>query len=159
MFFSSPNKGLKQIAECFLKINNILPDLRLYIANPGYKSSSEINFNANVTILGSLPHHKMMEHVSQSLCIFYPQDSFAETFGLIYAEANAYGTAVLAHDIGTAREILHENNQLIDANNTEEILEVIKDWQTTYPSVGYNENFSDEAIFSQWNKLLHPKIE
>jgi glycosyltransferase involved in cell wall biosynthesis len=126
----------------------------LYIANPGYKSGHAKETHANVIILGSLPHHKMMQHVCESLCIFYPQDSFAETFGLIYAEANAYQTAVLAHDIGSAREILHPNNPLIDANNKQLIVDTIKAWQKHYPKINYNNKFSDTTILSQWQKLL-----
>lgn len=154
LFFSSPNKGLTQIIKCFNAINKTLPELKLYIANPGYKKDSNTSTNTRIEILGSLPHKKMMEHLSQSLCVFYPQDSFAETFGLIYAEANAYGTAVLGHDIGSAREILHVNNKLVDANNYDQITKTIMSWQKNYPNVSYNNNFSDETILSQWKELF-----
>lgn len=154
LFFSSPNKGLKQIIECFIKINIYLPEIKLYIANPGYKENTNINLNAKIVILGSLAHKEMMKHVGNSLCVFYPQDSFSETFGLIYAEANAYGTVVLGHDIGSAREILHANNTLIDANNNLQIIETIKKWRKKYPKVEYSEDFSDETILSQWKELL-----
>lgn len=154
LFFSSPNKGLKEIIDIFLIINQELPELRLYIANPGYKSNETFIHNANINILGSLPHKKMMEHVKQSLCIFYPQNSFAETFGLIYAEANAYGTVVLAHDIGSAKEILHKNNELIQAGDHQAIINTIKKWQINYPKIEYNEQFSDETILSQWKELF-----
>ena len=157
LFFSSPNKGLKQIVDCFLEINKAIPELKFYIANPGYKKGEMINYNANITILGSLPHKKIMKHVCRSLCVFYPQDSFAETFGLIYAEANAHRTAVLAHDIGSAREILSKNNKLIDANNYAEIIQTIKDWQHNYPQITYNQLFSDKAILQQWETCFNMK--
>ena len=156
LFFSSPNKGLKQIIKCFEYMNKQLPRLKLYIANPGYKMDNNKVENTNIIILGSLPHKEMMEHLSQSLCVFYPQDSFAETFGLIYAEANAYRTVVMGHDIGAAYEILHKNNNLIDANNYDEILETIKLWQRNYPEVNYNNDFSNETILSQWKELFQP---
>lgn len=154
LFFSSPNKGLTQIIKTFNEINKKLPDLRLYIANPGYKADIEIEQNSNIIILGSLPRIEMMDHVSQSLCVFYPQDSFAETFGLIYAEANSYGTPVLAHDIGSAREILDVNNVLIDATITNEIIATIKSWQINFPKVSYNTRLSDIKILEQWHSLL-----
>ncbi|VAW33781.1 hypothetical protein MNBD_GAMMA01-2233 [hydrothermal vent metagenome] len=154
LFFSSPNKGLSQIIKCFNSISTQLPDLRLFIANPGYKHDDSLSLSKNITILGSLPHLQMMQHVSESLCIFYPQNTFAETFGLIYAEANAYGTPVLAHDIGAAREILHKNNQLIDVNNYEQVIATIKYWQYKFPVVKYNEKFSNQNIFTQWQNLL-----
>ncbi len=154
LFFSSPNKGLKQVVKSFNAINTKTPDLRLYIANPGYKDDKSIEFNKNIIVLGSLPHQQMMQHVAESLCVFYPQDSFAETFGLIYAEANALGTPVLAHDIGAAREVLHLNNPLIDANDYQQIQEVIVSWQKCFPHVDYNQDFSDESVLQQWKKVL-----
>jgi glycosyltransferase involved in cell wall biosynthesis len=154
LFFSSPNKGLDQVIRCFESINQKLPDLKLYIANPGYKDSDELRANKNIIILGSLPHHQMMQQVASCLCVFYPQDTFAETFGLIYAEANAYGTPVLAHDIGSAREILNENNELCDANNYEAIYQQIKLWQNNLPKVQYKLEFSEENILKQWQNLF-----
>lgn len=154
IFFSSPNKGLKQVVSCFSWLNKKLPNLRLYIANPGYKSNDLINQNKNIIILGSLPHKEIMKHVRESLCVFYPQNSFAETFGLIYAEANSYGVPVMAHDIGSAKEILDKNNYLIDVGKSEEVYNQIKDWQINRPSVSYNDKFSSENILKQWLDLL-----
>ncbi len=154
LFFSSPNKGLKQVVKSFNAINKKLPDLRLYIANPGYKDDKSIELNKNIIVLGSLPHQQMMQHVAESLCVFYPQDSFAETFGLIYAEANALGTPVLAHDIGAAREILHSNNKLIDANDIQQIEKTIVSWQQDFPKVEYNKKFNYENILQQWQRVL-----
>jgi glycosyltransferase involved in cell wall biosynthesis len=154
LFFSSPNKGLEQILKCFEYVNKKLPDLQLYIANPGYKQTQEISNNKNITILGSLPHDQMMQQLASSLCVFYPQDSFAETFGLIYAEANSYGTPVVAHDIGSAREILDENNELCDANDFEAIYQQVKLWQTNFPKVQFKQNFSDQNILKQWQQVL-----
>jgi glycosyltransferase involved in cell wall biosynthesis len=154
LFFSSPNKGLNEIIDSFLILNKSMPELRLYIANPGYKNGTSIQHSANIVILGSLPHKRMMQHVKQSLCIFYPQNSFAETFGLIYAEANAYGTPVLAYDIGSAKEILHKNNGIIAANDHDEILKTIRKWQKNFPKIEYNESFSDKTILAQWQELF-----
>ena len=154
LFFSSPNKGLQQVLDCFEYINKELPDLRLYIANPGYKIDHSFKLNKNIIVLGSLPHEEMMTHVKESLCVFYPQDTFAETFGLIYAEANSYGVPVLAHDIGSAREILDKNNQLVDARDYQQIIQVIKKWQKKYPKISYEDAFSDERVLQQWRKLL-----
>ena len=154
LFFSSPNKGLQQVLDCFEYINKELPQLRLYIANPGYKIDHSFKLNKNIIVLGSLPHEEMMSHVKQSLCIFYPQNTFAETFGLIYAEANSYGVPVLAHDIGSAKEILDKNNQLVDVMDYQQIIQVIKTWQNKYPKISYNYKFSDERVLQQWQKLL-----
>lgn len=153
VFFSSPNKGLKQVLKCFQYVNEKMPDLRLFIANPGYKNEAHDEVN-NTVILGSLPHKEMMKHVQQSLCVFYTQNSFAETFGLIYAEANAYNVPVMAHNIGSAQEVLHEANTLVDVNDYEQVTRVLQSWQKHYPKVSYNDKFSEENIFKQWQNLL-----
>ena len=153
IYLSSPNKGLKQVLTCFKAINKAIPQLKLYIANPGYKNQS-IADQDNVIDLGSLAREELMRHVSESLCVFYPQNTFSETFGLIYAEANAYQTVVLAHNIGSAKEILHPNNPLIDAENTSQIIDTIRSWQQHYPDIGYNKKFSDENILKQWQILI-----
>ena len=153
IFFSSPNKGLNQILDSFAKISKKMPLLKLYIANPGYKTQNYLP-QENTVILGSLSHNEMMKQVSESLCVFYPQDTFAETFGLIYAEANAYCVPVLAHDIGAAKEILDKNNPLIDVKNINEIMNLIKHWQQHYPLVHYNEKFSEKNILEQWHRII-----
>jgi len=154
LFFSSPNKGLDQVIEKFKKIRVELPDLNLYIANPGYKNLNLEKLSDGIINLGSLAHSEMMHHVRESLCIFYPQEIFSETFGLIYAEAHAQETAIIAADIGSAKEIMHENNQPIDVRDIDLIVETIKKWQLNYPTVSYNEKFSNNFIYNQWQKVL-----
>ena len=96
----------------------------------------------------------MMQHVRESLCIFYPQESFSETFGLIYAEANAHETAIIASDIGAAREIMSDNNQPIDVSDTKVIIKTLKMWQKNYPNIAYDNKFSRENIRNQWTDIL-----
>lgn len=153
LFLSAPNKGLQQVLKTFAHINRHLKDLRLYVANPGYRQDHQTNL-PNVTFLGALPADQVSEHLASSLCVFYPQDSFAETFGLIYAEANALGTPVLAHDIGAAREILHPNNPLIKAHDRHQITKTLVGWQRELPAVSYRDEFDAPAIYRQWAKAL-----
>ncbi|MCF6300335.1 MAG: glycosyltransferase family 4 protein [Proteobacteria bacterium] len=153
LFLSSPNKGLDQVIQCFKAINQVMPELKLYIANPGYRADAELD-GENIVALGPLPHRQIMQHIASSLCVFYPQDSFAETFGLIYAEANAMGTPVIAHDIGAAKEILHHHNSLIQANNHQLIIETLRKWQKNPPAVGYKQAFNKPAVFRQWQSVF-----
>ena len=155
LFFSSPNKGLDQVLECFNSIRKKLPDLKLYVANPGYKDNELDLSGDNIKYLGSLPYQEIIQHLNESLCVFYPQDVFSETFGLIYAEAHAQGTAIIAHDIGSAKEIMDKNNPPINVNDLDLIVQTIKKWQRNYPQVNYNEKFSDKNVFNQWTKVLN----
>jgi len=154
LFLSAPNKGLEQVLKTFAHINRHLKELRLYVANPGYRQQQSADL-PNVTFLGALPAAQVQEHLASSLCVFYPQDSFAETFGLIYAEANALGTPVLAHDIGAAREILHPNNPLIKAHDRYQITKTLVQWQRQLPQVSYREEFDAPAVYRQWAKALN----
>jgi len=154
LFFSSPNKGLDQVIKKFKIINQQLTELKLYIANPGYKNSDTEQLGENIIYLGSLAKDEMMQHVRESLCVFYPQEIFAETFGLIYAEANANGTAVIADDIGSAKEILQNNNQPFDVSNINKVIDYIVNLQKDYPKIQYNEKFSSQRIFKQWRAIL-----
>ena len=153
LFLSAPNKGLAQVLASFQQLNQLLPELQLYVANPGSREDQPESL-ANVHYLGALPADEVKQHLATSLCVFYPQDSFAETFGLIYAEANALGTPVLAHDIGAAREILHPNNPLINAQDLSQITHTIQTWQQALPQVSYRPEFDEPAIYQQWVEAL-----
>jgi len=156
IFISAPNKGLEEVLNHFQAIKAAMPDMQLYIANPGYRDQADIQ-QAGVQILGALPQAELWQHVAESLCVFYPQTSFAETFGLIYAEANALGTPVLAHDIGAAREILHPDNPLIDSHNDKLVIKTLQQWQDKLPALQYRDDFADKAIYQQWSQLLSSK--
>ncbi len=153
LFLSAPNKGLAQVLHTFQQINRHLKDLKLYIANPGYREDHPEEV-PNVHYLGALPPDEVKKHIATSLCVFYPQNSFAETFGLIYAEANALGTPVLAHDIGAAREILHPNNTLINAQDNDQITKTLVQWQRKLPEVSYRKEFDESAVCQQWLNAL-----
>ena len=90
---------------------------------------------------------------------FYPQSSFKETFGLVFAEANAVGAPALTHDIGSAKEILSfESEQLIDATSKEEVFRRIKKWRENGPpKVRMNQEFNIDVIAEKWKKVLNHK--
>lgn len=156
IFLSAPNKGLEEVLKHFQKVKAAMPDMSLYIANPGYRNQTDIK-QPGVHILGALPQSELWLHMAESLCVFYPQTTFAETFGLIYAEANALGTPVLAHDIGAARETLHPNNPLIDCLNSNLVIKTLQHWQKNLPAVRYRDIFANQAIYQQWSQLLSLK--
>lgn len=153
IFTSAPNKGLEQVLEQFHKLSQSKPELTLLVANPEYNAIAPKK-SQNVHFIGSLPKPELLKKIAESLCVFYTQNSFSETFGLVYAEANAVGTPVLAHDIGAAKEILHPQNPLIDAQNFQQIQQTINDWQQSPPTVSHRRQFGQQNIFKQWEKAL-----
>jgi glycosyltransferase involved in cell wall biosynthesis len=112
VFFSSRQKGLDYTLYVFSYLHSRNRSLRLYLANPGYYAGQE-DLIPGVVILGSLPHAQIVEHVRSSLCTFYPNYTYPETFGLVMAESNAVGTPVLAHAIGAASEVLRGEGQIM----------------------------------------------
>jgi glycosyltransferase involved in cell wall biosynthesis len=112
VFFSSPNKGLRFALDAFRALRRRMPDLRLCVGNPGYKSFTAAA-TPGVEWLGSLPHARVLAEARTALCTFSPNFVIPETFGLVFAESRAVGTPVLACDCGAAREVLGDPEQVL----------------------------------------------
>ncbi len=163
VFFSSPIKGIENVIRLFslVKKDKDLNNLKLYVANPGYirnfdTHSLEIE---DIINLGSLPQQEAINHVRSALCVFYPQIKRPETFGLVYAEANAVGTPVLAHDFGSAREILSNQEQILDCTDDENVINTLKSWylKDKRPHVETNPQFRLSNVITAWEKLISKK--
>lgn len=154
IFMSSPQKGLKETLQIFQKLLHVFPEYELLIANPGHREL-EMTLPKQAKLLGALPHHQAIQYVRESFCVFYPQYTKVETFGLVYAEANAVGTPVLAHNFGAAPEVLSDPQQLINGKNTEAVIEKIKQWRTNRPTVQAKPEFRLSKIILDWeNNIL-----
>tara|TARA_R110002096_G_scaffold235626_1_gene425956 strand:+ start:1060 stop:1392 length:333 start_codon:yes stop_codon:yes gene_type:complete len=94
-FCSSPHKGLNQVFRQFAALRERFPKLTHEVADPGYLAWDTGKIPDGVWLRGSLSHDRRIGRMRRALCLFYPQDSFAETFGLVIAEANAVGTPFL----------------------------------------------------------------
>ncbi|MBS0579951.1 MAG: glycosyltransferase family 4 protein [Proteobacteria bacterium] len=105
VFFSSPNKGLMFSLDAFGALRRAVPQLRLVVANPGYKAD-RASRRAGVEFLGALPQGRVHAEVRGALCTFFPNFAIPETFGLVFAESHALGTPVLTVDCGAALEVL-----------------------------------------------------
>lgn len=149
---SAPNKGIEMTLQMFERLKKHLPLLQLHIARPWVSLIGSLP--EGVTFLGALPQPELRKQVSESLCVFYPQWKRVETFGLVYAEANALGTPFLAHDFGAAREVLSNQEQLVDGQNEEALLQKIKSWQVSRPKVWLKDEFKIENVVRAWEKLL-----
>lgn len=153
LFMSSPQKGLRETLQSFEKLCHHYPEYQLLIANPGYYHT-HIHLPPQAKYLGSLPHPQLIQYLRESFCVFYPQHVRVETFGLVYAEANAVGTPVLAHDAGAAAEVLSDPEQLIQGNSFATILEKITRWRKQRPILKAQAQFRISKIKEEWLKLL-----
>ncbi|MDX1901719.1 MAG: glycosyltransferase family 4 protein [Gammaproteobacteria bacterium] len=151
---SSPRKGLQLNLSAFAEINKIFPEYHLTIAT--YAPLPEtIQLPNNVTFLGSLPQPELLQRIRESFCMFYPQYQDPETFGLVYAESNAVGTPVLAHDFGAAREVLSDPSQLIDGRNIQTVIDKMHAWRKQRPIVQAKPEFRLSAVKKAWLDLLN----
>lgn len=156
IFLSSPHKGLDQVLEMFKVLWTQDPTFELLLANPGYYQD-KTELPPGVTPLSEMNcgHHKLMGFVAHSLCTFYPQTIFPETFGLVYAESNALGTPVLCHDIGAAREVLDGHSQIVNCDTVANVINTLLSWSKgARPTVGLNQQFSLSEVTKEWVKLI-----
>lgn len=112
VFFSSPNKGLDYAIDVFGALRGAMPDLRLVVGNPGYKTGA-LGCAEGVHVLGPQPQARIHEQVRSALCTFHPNFRIPETFGLVFAESQALGTPVLTHECGAALEVLGDREQVL----------------------------------------------
>lgn len=160
VFFS--NKGINQVLRTFKSVRREMPSLRLYVAgisaetlerDPRYDRA--LARGEGVHLLGRVTQQELFRHIRESLCVFYPQNALAETFGLVFAESNALGTPVLAHDFGSAREVLGGAEQLVDARDLPAIVARLRRWQEgNRPRVSLRPQFRLSSVVAQWRELL-----
>ncbi len=157
VFFSSPHKGLEQVVTLFRQAHAREPRLKLFVADPGYikRFDTSILDTSGVVRLGSLPQQEALRHVREALCVFYPQYKRPETFGLVYAEANAVGTPVLGHRFGSAEEVLCKSNPPIEATNAVLVVDTLLQWvEGGGPTVSANPLFAQQHVLKKWNDFL-----
>lgn len=122
VFLSSPNKGLKFTLDAFRALRRAMPDMRLVIGNPGYKTGDGARLEG-VEYLGPQPQPRIHAEVRTALCTFFPNFVIPETFGLVLAESKALGTPVLTHDCGAALEVLGDPAQVLPVTASMRIYE------------------------------------
>ncbi|MCP1726188.1 glycosyltransferase involved in cell wall biosynthesis [Natronospira proteinivora] len=162
IFFSVPSKGLNQVLHHFRACRQVMPSLKLNVAGIDEEGLArrfpwlvDAVKQEGVKLLGRLPHSQLLEHIRRSLCVFYPQTVRAETFGLIYAEANAVGTPVLAHDFGSAREVLSSPEQLVNAKDQQAVIRRLKQWREgSRPRVSLSPLFLPSTVTREWLHFL-----
>lgn len=154
VFFSSPHKGLRETIEAFQALRRFRPEFKLVLANPGYMPDSPLREEGIINV-GPLPHSAMMKQVRSAFCVFYPNYTFPETFGLVFAEANAVGTPVLAHRFGAASEVLNGDFQLTDAKQLTKVVDKVMLWHKDgRPKVEGKEQFRLKSVTAAWKRLL-----
>lgn len=154
IFFSAAWKGLSQVLERFAEVRAEFPEMTLQVATPGYGVGDEVDVRAGVVALGNLSHGEVLERVRDSLCVFYPANAVPETFGLVFAEAHAVGTPVIAHDFGAASELLTPE-ELVDATDIRQVVDRVRAWRSGgRPVVTADPRFALSQVVARWDHVL-----
>ncbi|MFQ8433793.1 glycosyltransferase [Amaricoccus sp. W119] len=155
LFASSPHKGLDEVYRAFGQLRARLPSLRLAVADPGYLRWRVGLAPEGVEHLGRLDPSALVSWMRRALCLFYPQTRFAETFGLVIAEANAVGCPALLHaGLGANDEVASDPSQLIDARDPDAIAARVLAWRATSPIVRARPEFRLSAVIEAWRSEL-----
>src|SRR6185437_10079407 len=183
VFLSSPNKGLKFTLDAFRAVRRAMPDMRLVVGNPGYKTGDGTHLEG-VEFLGPQPQQRIHAQVRTALCTFFPNFVIPETFGLVLAESKALGTPVLTHDCGAALEVLGDPAQVLPVSGAKRLyegllgacptswrrgparlaaglglfdiyVERIRDWRAgARPVTGPDPRFHLSAVARRWREVL-----
>lgn len=154
-FASSPHKGLQDTINTFVRLRVQYPKLELSIANPGYYKSI-VDVPAGVRILGELGHDDVIRRMREAFAVLYLNEVFPETFGLVFAEANAVGTPVITHNIGAASEVLHPAaEQMVAGHNVKAVYDKLSSWyKYGRPKVSLKEEFKLSSVVAAWKRLF-----
>jgi glycosyltransferase involved in cell wall biosynthesis len=157
VFFSAAWKGLDMVLSAFEAVRKAMPDMRLYVASPGYDYDvAKGRADENVTFLGKLSHAEVIDEVRSALCVFYPANVVPETFGIVFAESHAIGTPVLAHPFGAATELLSAD-ELVDANDIDAVVKRVRAWREgARPVVSSRSELALSNVVDAWERLLFP---
>ncbi|MEQ5872477.1 glycosyltransferase family 4 protein [Sagittula sp. NFXS13] len=158
LFASSPHKGLGQVFRRYEALKERVPSLRLLVADPGYLAWPTGPVPDGVIPLGRLEQPELIRWMRRALCLFYPQDQFAETFGLVIAEANAVGCpALLQRGLGANDEVASDPGQCIDTGNPDAVAARIADWRCDIgrrPLATSRPEFRLSRVTGRWAALL-----
>jgi glycosyltransferase involved in cell wall biosynthesis len=157
LFCSNPMKGIENVIKCFNTLLQVNSHFQLYLANPSrHFNLSEFLDKENIHFLGELTHQETIRHLRESLCLFYPNFYYPETFGLVFAESEAVGTPVITHNLGAASEVLSNPEQIVDATNYSEVVSRLMKWRNgERAKVAVNEEFRLSNVFMRWCELLN----
>lgn len=151
LFVSSPHKGLDHAYRNFKYLLRFNPDFRLYVANPGYLPS-DTQVQSAVIPLGTLPYSEVIAQMRSSLCLFFPNQTFPETFGRVLAEANAVGTPTLTHGIGATREVVDRPEQeIVNCNDPKAVVDRVMLWHNgERPTIRGKKQFRLSNVIRSW---------
>jgi colanic acid/amylovoran biosynthesis glycosyltransferase len=125
-------KGLQFLLEALSRVKNQFPEITLTIIGDGrertkFEEQAENLLGNRFTFLGAQPHAVVREYMARAYVFCMPSitepTGEVETFGLVFAEAHAYGVPVVSFDSGAISEVVLNNKTgfLAEESNTDEL--------------------------------------
>jgi len=105
-------KGVDVLLRAFAKVKETIADAKLLIVGEGVEKAAleslavELNLSDRVSFLGYLSRSALETLFDQAWVQVIPS-RWAEPFGLVAAEAQMRGTAIIASDVGGLAEVIH----------------------------------------------------
>ncbi|PWK58814.1 glycosyl transferase family 1 [Silicimonas algicola] len=154
-FASAPHKGLCEVFQNFRAVRDAFPTMTLAVADPAYMRWDCGPVPDGVRMVGRQDKARLWEVMERSLCLFCPQTTFAETFGIVLAEANAVGCPVLTHGgLGANDEVVSSRQQCIDCTDMDAMIATIGRWRESRPKVSGRSDFRLSSVLEDWRTLL-----
>jgi glycosyltransferase involved in cell wall biosynthesis len=155
VWVSSPHKGLEDAVRVFERVREVSGNsaLKLHVFNPGYFATQLVN-KEGVLIEGSVPCRELWQHMSESLCVFYPS-RFEETFGCFAAEANALHTPVACYDVAGLAESVAVKNPMQRPGEERKFIDMVCKWAAGDRPEVYGQNrFMTAEVMAEWLKIM-----
>ncbi len=156
LFASAPCKGLRKTLAVFDALRKRDSRFKLLVANPGYMRPDPGMFykRRNVNYIGALPHWNLIRQMRTALCVFTANNEFPETFGLVFAEAYAVGTPVVAPDYGAVPEVIGKEGLLPADADAEAYIKRVLEVMRNRPDVRLRDDLRTSAVTKRWIALL-----
>lgn len=147
------SKRLDLLIDAFAELAKKNQEIRLMIVGNGgseQKLKEQVEkkqIAGQVEFTGSIPNEKMPDIYRNADCFVLPSNN--ETFGMVYAEAAACGTPIIATKCGGPEDIVTaENGLLIERNNQKQLEEAMN---KIYIAKGQNQ-YDGEKIHNDIEK-------
>lgn len=130
-------KGLHHLIEAVSRIRESFPQVRLVVVGDGpdrafYQSLAERKLGRACTFLGAQPHQRVREEMQKAYVFSMPSISMpngeAESFGMVFLEAQACGVPVVAYAVGGIPEVVAHGKTgfLADEGNVTALADYLK---------------------------------
>ncbi len=154
VWLSAPVKGWDGAKEIFSKLHSTHPEFKLHVYNPGYAENNNTKGDG-IVYHGPLANGKLADQIADSLCLFYPNTVFPETFGIVMAECDALGVPVLAHSMGAAPEVTDHPSETMDCRNHENVIKRVLAWSSgERPVVQARKEYRLKEVAKLWERLF-----